>query len=382
MDQDRYQKTLAGKPIRVPGPAAYWAYSPAPVPRELKLTPAAVLALSHADRALGRLIGVGQVIPNPHLVSSAYRRREAISSLAIEGTQASLSDVLTSEATEQSSSSEVAEVRNYIQAFDFGLERLASLPLSLRLIREIHRVLMTDVRGREKTPGEFRRSQNWIGQEGTPIESSIYVPPPPELLDDALGDWERYMHEDPQVPTLVKCALIHYQFETIHPFLDGNGRIGRLLITFYLVERQVLAEPLLYVSPYFDARRPQYYDNLQGVRERGDFDSWVVFFLSAVESQALDAVERAERLLTLQEAFKERLRTASVRGRAEQLADQLIANPFITVARAASILDITPQGAQYVINQLLENRIVSRDGKVQKARLYVCDEVLSVLSAP
>ncbi len=222
------------------------------MPRSLNLPPHVVVSLSGADQALGRLIGVGQVLPNPHLVSAAYRRREAISSLAIEGTQASLSDVLTSEAANAPLTGEVAEVRNYLSAFDYGISRLATLPLSLRLVREIHRELMQDVRGREKTPGDFRVTQNWIGQEGTSIEDAIYVPPPPDEMLSALSDWEMFLHEDTMsMPSLVKCALMHYQFETIHPFLDGNGRVGRLLITFYLVEQGILPEPLLYVSPFF-----------------------------------------------------------------------------------------------------------------------------------
>jgi Fic family protein len=338
--------------------------------------------LSRADQALGRLIGIGQVLPNPHLVSSVYRRREAISSLAIEGTQTSLSDVLTSEAADVPGTSEVQEVRNYLRAFDHGLARLNDLPVSLRLVREIHAVLMEGVRGQERTPGEFRTSQNWIGQKGTPIETSLFVPPPVDLMNAALADWEKYLHEDVSIPPLVKCALVHYQFETIHPFLDGNGRIGRLLIAFYLVERGILPEPLLYVSPYFDARRLDYYAYLQGVRERGDFDAWFGFFLAAVESQALDAAGRAERLLSVQDGFKERLVRAKVRGRAHRFIDQLIANPFTTTTRVADLLDVTSQGAAYVVKQLLDAGILAPAGKVGRARVYVAEEVLEVLESP
>lgn len=381
MKQADYQETPAGRPIEVKGPAPYWAYAPARMPRELNLDSEAVVALSRADQALGRLIGVGQILPNPHLVSSAYRRREAISSLAIEGTQASLSDVLSSEAADVSMSSEVAEVRNYLRAFDHGIRGLHRLPLSLRLIREIHGELMRGVRGQERTPGEFRTSQNWIGQEGTTIENSIYVPPPPDLMIEALGDWESYLHEeDVPIPPLVRCALLHYQFETIHPFLDGNGRVGRLLITFYPVERGVLEEPLLYVSPFFDARRPEYYHSLQGVRERGDFHRWIVFFLAAVESQALDAITRAETLLALQEIFRQGLREAGIKGRAEQLADQLIANPFITTPRSADLLKVTPQGARHVMQQLIRTGIIGYSHNIGRTKVYVASDVLDALA--
>lgn len=365
------------------GRAPYWAFYPTKVPRSLPIGEAVALKLSAADRALGRLVGVGQVLPNPHLVSSAYRRREAVSSLAIEGTQTSLSEVLSSEAGEAVRRPEVREVRNYITAFDHGLERLSSLPLSLRLVRELHALLMEGVVGPDRTPGEFRRSQNWIGHGGTSIEDSVFVPPPVDAMHAALDDWERFLHEKrPRVPDLIRCALIHYQFETIHPFLDGNGRLGRLLITFYLVERGILPVPLLYVSPYFEARRPTYYDRLQRVRQTGDFDGWIVFFLDAVTAQATDAVTRAERLLAVSSQHRDRLRAARIRGGAVDLVDQLLANPYVTVTRAARFLGISPQGAAYAVSRLVVAGVLREAGMAGAARLYVAQEILDVLEEP
>ena len=286
-------------------------------------------------------------------------------------------------AADVTKTSEIREVRNYIRAFDSGISRLATLPLSLRLVRELHEILLVGVAGPDKTPGEFRTSQNWIGREGTGIDDSAFVPPPPDFMKEALDDWERYLHDDgPKLPALVRSALIHYQFETIHPFLDGNGRLGRLLITFYLVERGVLAEPLLYVSPYLEARRSAYYDHLQRVRQRGDFEGWISFFLDAVTSQALDAVRRAERLLEIVAMYRERLRKARVRGGAVELAEALIANPYVTTPRAMKLLDVSYQGAAYSIQRLLDAGVVRDAGTQGTAKLYLASEVLETLEAP
>jgi len=382
VDPKSFEPNASGRVRRVPGPAPYWAFFPRPIPRELRLSAELALKLSAADQALGRLVGVGQILPNPHLVSSAYRRREAVSSLAIEGTQTSLSEVLSSEAAEGLRRPEIREVRNYVEAFDHGLERLESLPISLRLVRELHERLLRGVAGPHRTPGEFRTSQNWIGPEGTSLADSVFVPPPPDAMQEALDDWERYLHEEPLLPHLIRCALVHYQFETIHPFLDGNGRLGRLLISFYLVERGVVPLPLLYVSPYLETRRAEYYEWLQRVRQTGDFDSWISFFLDAVTSQSLDAVSRAEALLGVFSRFRRHLREARIRGGAVELVDQLLANPYLTTTRAARFLNVSPQGAAYAIQRLQDAKIIEPAGQAGAARLYVAREVLDVLEAP
>lgn len=303
-----------------------------------------------------------------------------MSSLAIEGTQTSLSEVLSAEAAEGTQTPEIREVRNYIRAFDYGIERLPTLPISLRLVRELHEHLLEEVVGSDRTPGEFRRSQNWIGQGGTSIDRSVFVPPPPEAMMTSLDDWERYLHEDdPKLPTLVRCALIHYQFETIHPFLDGNGRLGRLLISFYLVERGVLSEPLLHVSPYMESRRTEYYERLQRVRQRGDFEGWIGFFLDAVASQALDAVTRAETLLRVFSNYRARLRDSRIRGAAVEIVDHLLANPYVTTGRIRALLETSYQGASYAIGRLVKTGILEQAGQIGNARLYVAREILDTL---
>lgn len=338
------------------------------------------MVLSEADQALGRLRGAGQILPNPHLVSSVYRRREAVSSSAIEGTQSSLSDLLSSEAADVEGPGDTREVMNYLRAFDLGIELLDALPVGLRLLRDLHRRLLQGVRGQDQTPGEFRRDQNWIGRLGTPIEDSIFVPPPVEAMHDALADWERYVNDlSPRVPVLIQCALMHYQFETIHPFKDGNGRVGRLLIPLFLHPRGVMPVPLLYVSPFLEARREEYYGRLQDVRERGEFDEWIRFFLRAVTSQANDALARAEALIRLLDSYRERLWARSVRGSATQMVDQLLANPFVTIPRTAKTLNITPQGAAYVIDQLVQADILSEVARSGRTKRFVAHEVLELL---
>lgn len=380
MRAERFVSEAAGTVRQVPAVPPYLAFYPAPIPRQLALSTECALELSDADQALGRLRGAGQVLPNPHLVSNVYRRREAVSSSAIEGTQSSLIDLLSSEAAEVEGPGDTREVVNYLRAFDLGIELLAALPVGLRLLGELHRRLLQGVRGQDRTPGEFRRDQNWIGRQGTPIERSIFVPPPVCAMHDALADWERYVNDErPRVPVLVQCALMHYQFETIHPFKDGNGRVGRLLIPLFLYARGVMPIPLLYVSPFFEADRDGYYDRLQVVREEGDFDGWIRFFVRAVASQANDALVRAEALLHLLDTYRERLRARSVRGGAAHMVDQLLANPFVTTPRTAKFLNITSQGAAYVIGQLLEAGIVREVGRRGRTRQFVAHEVLEML---
>jgi Fic family protein len=241
----------------------------------------------------------------------------------------------------------------------------------------MHEELMRGVRGQDRTPGEFRRTQNWIG--GTGPSNALFVPPPVDLLEPALDDLESYLHEDPAVPLLVRCALAHFQFETIHPFLDGNGRLGRLLIVFYLVERHALDEPLLYLSAYFERNRDAYVAALQAVRERGDIDGWVQFFLRGVAVQAQHAIESVDSLLRLRDDFRERLRVARARGQAIDAAEMLIGNPFVTVPQLARDLGVTRQGAQYVISTLERAGVVQPVPGSDRPALYVARDVLTIL---
>ena len=263
-----------------------------------------VLALSRADAALSELSGLGRHLPNPHLLIAPYVRREAVLSSRIEGTTTSLAELLLEEVAKgavRGDPDDVREVRNYVTALEYGVTRLRTLPLSLRLVRELHARLMRGVRGEHATPGEFRRSQNWIGVPQSTPETAVYVPPPPEYLMEALGAWERFLHERDRVPDLVQCALMHEQFEAIHPFLDGNGRVGRLLITLFLIERGRLSQPLLYLSAYIEQHRREYYDGLQAVRTDGAWKDWLRFFLAGVEQIAQEAVAQAGKLMNLRE---------------------------------------------------------------------------------
>ncbi len=323
------------------------------MPRTLALSPQTVLSLSEADTALGRLAGSSRLLPNPHILVEPYVTQEAVASSRIEGTQASMAEVFQAAAagSESPAGTDVGEVRNYIEAMNQGLARLKELPLCLRLIREIHGVLMRGVRGRERRPGEFRTSPNWIGSPNDRPDTALFVPPPPEQLGSALSDLEAFMNEDDvRLPALVRCALIHYQFETIHPFLGGNGRIGRLLIVFYLVEKGRLPMPLLHISSYFEQNRREYYERLQAVRERGELQEWLQFFLTAVAVQAADAVTKAEKLADLRERYRRDL--ASTRSRAHEVVDLMLANPVVTVQRVQRGPGITQPGARNLINSL------------------------------
>src|SRR5712691_10509774 len=327
MDPNRYRAPHAGCVVAVgQGKGRYHAFIPAPIPRALDLGVDLVLALSDADRALGTLQGLGGLLPNPHLLIRPYMRREAVASNRIEGTESTLGEVFSAEAQLEliPKNPDLREVLNYVRALELGLERLNELPVSNRLMREMHAELLRDVRGQERTPGEFRRSPNWIGGRG--LNDAIFVPPPPDQMNGALDDLERYLHEDVPLPVLVRCALIHYQFETIHPFLDGNGRLGRLLIVFFLIQRRVLPAPLLYISSYLEEFRREYYERLQAVRERAEIQEWLQFFLTAVAVQAEDAVVRAEHLHDLREGY--RLQLARSRSRAVEVVDLLFVNPF------------------------------------------------------
>ena len=378
MDPARYGAPAIGRPVRVgQGDAAYWAFAPQPIPRELELSRATIFELSEADRAVGALAGLGARLPNPHLLIRPYLRREAVASTRIEGTQSSLSDVLSAEAQLLVETEDQREVLNYVRAFEHGLTRLPALPLSKRLIREMHAELLAGVRGADATPGEFRRSQNWLG--GTNPVNALFVPPPVDLLEDALDDFEAFLHEDLRIPMLVRCALAHFQFETIHPFLDGNGRLGRLLIVFYLIERGVLSQPLLYLSEYFERNRDEYVGALQGVRERGDMDQWISFFLRGVVTQARSATDAADSLLRLREDFRGRLRQARARGRAADAAEALVGNPFVSVPQLVRSLGVTRQGAQYVISSLERAGIVESVPGLTRPALYVARAVLDVL---
>lgn len=376
-------KRANGRVVRL-GRAAHEgvAFVPAPLPPKVLWDGQTVSLLSTADRALGRLAGVGQTLPNPHLLIGSFKRREAVLSSRIEGTQASMDDLLLFEAapTVQPRVPDVLEVWNYVRALEHGLERQKNLPMSKRLMREMHGILLDGVRGQEHTPGEFRRSQNWIGPPGCSLADATFVPPPPSEMCEAIDALEAYLHEPSTLPPLVRLAMIHYQFEAIHPFLDGNGRIGRLMITLLLCMEGILPGPLLYLSAYFERRRSEYYAGLLNVSCDGQWTEWITFFLRGVAEEAMDGVDRATRLLVLRERYREAFHSARSPALLLKLIDELFAAPAMTVARAAEVLCVTPTTARRNIDKLVHSGILRESTGRKRHRVFLADKIISVLN--
>ncbi|MBI2462223.1 MAG: Fic family protein [Candidatus Rokubacteria bacterium] len=367
---------------RVRYPEGYTAFVPDPLPPELTWTPALVRALSDADRMIGRLAGEGGRLPNPHLLIRPFVRREAVLSSRIEGTQATLGELLAAEAgaAVERSPADLREVANYVVALEHGIKRLRKLPLSLRLMKELHEKLMAGVRGDYATPGGFRRSQNWIGPPGCTLANAVYVPPPPTELMACLGAWEKFLH-DRSLPPLVQIALAHYQFEAIHPFLDGNGRVGRLLITLFLVEREILPTPLLYLGAFFEATRRDYYERLRDVTEHGAWSDWLQYFLNGVARQSEDALSRAERINRHLAEWRVAVAGASSKA-PPALVDQLAANPFLTVKGAAKRLGVAFTTAQRAVARLEQLGIVVEVSRAKRDRVYCAKAILDILEEP
>lgn len=358
-----------------------WGYVPPPLPPSIDPRGELFGLNGQAERALGLLGGIGMRLPNPHFLIGPFVRREAVLSSRIEGTEASLSDLVAFEAAPRPSTapSDVQEVSNYVRALNWGLAAEQTLPLSLRLIRELHRILMTGVRGHERTPGEFRTYQNHIGRPGSKIEDAIFVPPPPAEMRAAMEDLETYLHDDSRLPDLVRLAVIHYQFEAIHPFGDGNGRVGRLLISMLMAKQRILPQPLLYLSAFFDRNRADYYSLLLSVSQTGSWEPWVEFFLTGVADQAEDAVHRGSRLLELRDQYAAKLMTARGSALPIRLLDELFSAAAITIARAAEVLGVTRPAATKTIEKLQAAGIVREITGRERYRLYVAEEVLRVI---
>jgi len=377
MNAADFRAPEAGRVVRARG--GYDAFVPAPLPPKLAYDDELVLALSRADAALSELSGLGRHLPNPHLLIAPYVRREAVLSSRIEGTTTTLAELLLEEVAEGAARrdpADVREVRNYVTALEYGVTRLRTLPLSLRLVRELHARLMKGVRGEHATPGEFRRTQNWIGVARSTPESAIYVPPPPEYMMEALEAWERFLHERGRVPDLVQCALMHEQFEAIHPFLDGNGRVGRLLITLFLIERGRLSQPLLYLSAYIDQHRGEYYGGLQAVHTDGEWKGWIRFFLTGVEVIAQEAVAQAAKLMELRERWRERLADYP---KAAQLIDALLVNPYMSVARAQRLLKVSNPTARQLVARLEKLELLTEITGREWGRLYLARPILRII---
>lgn len=380
MNKNDFHVAETGKVITTP--KGYLAFIPAPLPPTIKYTHDVVLSLSRADAALSELSGLGKYLPNPHLLTNAYIRREAVLSSRIEGTRASLSDMWLEEfdpKEKESKDPDLHEVNNYVVAMEFGIQRLVELPLSLRLIREIHEKLMKGVRGDHATPGEFRRSQNWIGPAGSTLSNATYVPPPPEEMKACLANWEGFLQNRNQFPELIQCALLHEQFEAIHPFLDGNGRVGRLLITLFLIERGRLTQPLLYLSAYFESHRQEYYTYLQKVKTDGDWNNWILFFLNGVTETAQQAARQANQITALRERYLKEFRETP---KAVALIDPLFQNPYMTIARATQLLNITHPTARQVIKALEDTGVLQEVTGREWGRIYKANEISNAIEFP
>ncbi|MCL6556890.1 MAG: Fic family protein [Burkholderiales bacterium] len=312
--------------------------------------------LSAADYALGRLGGAVLTLPNPDLFVFMYVRKEAVLSSQIEGTQSSLQNLLAAEAQlfDPDTPKDVNEVANYVRAMNYGLSRLADLPVSVRLIREIHAQLMQGVRGGRLQPGELRTTQNWIGPAGCTLADATFVPPPPHEVPQALSDLERFLHDGGGLPPLVQVGLAHAQFETIHPFLDGNGRMRRLLIAFLLTEKRLLSKPVLYLSHYFKQRRSEYYERLQAVRDAGDWEGWLAFFLDGVIEVSQQATHTAAAILRMREDYRARITEHLGRAAAngQRVMDRLFDHPIVSVATVREWLGLTPAGANQIVARL------------------------------
>lgn len=380
MNPEDFKTSTAGRVIRTP--RGYWTFIPNPLPPNIRWSSSLISAVGVAERALGKLDSLANTLPSPHILVRPFIRREAVLSSRIEGTRASLNDVYVYEATQLSylePTSDAHEVHNYVRALDYGIERLGSLPVSLRLIREIHAVLMEGVRGEHLTPGEFRRSQNWIGPPGSTLESALFVPPPVDEMHAAQDDLEKYIHTSSDLPPLVQAALIHYQFEAIHPFLDGNGRIGRLLIILLLIEWSLLSQPWLYLSAFFETHRTAYYDHLLAVSQRGEWENWLAFFLEGIQDQSEDAVLRIERLQRLRLKYHLLLQKERAVDRLMQAIDVLFERPILGIRQMEAAMSIPYRSAQRYVEKL-ENLGILREvtGRARN-RLYQADEILTVL---
>ncbi|MGH8708486.1 MAG: Fic family protein [Burkholderiales bacterium] len=360
----------------------HWAFVPSPLPPRLQFDTELVRLLSQADTALAELSAWGYQLPNPHLLISPYIRREAVLSSRIEGTQTSMSEILIEEVEEVSRpgpEGDRVEVLNYVRALELGIKQLKKLPLSLRLVRNLHATLMQGARGANKTPGEFRRGQNIVGPAGTTEASAPYVPPPYPDMTKALKAWEAYLHDREELPDLIQCALMHVQFESIHPFWDGNGRIGRLLIPIFLIERQKLSQPLLYVSAYFVEHRGDYYDLLQATRTRGEWRAWLMFFLEGVKTIATDAARQSRSLIALRERYRSRLKD---KPRAISLIDQLFLNPYTTATNAERTTGVSFPTALSAIQDLVKARVLQEITGRKRGRLYIAQEIYELVAPP
>lgn len=364
------------------GEMAYESFRPAPLPPNppIEISGELLTKLIDANKKIATLEGLSSRIPNMGLLVSMYVRKEALLSSQIEGTQCTLEDIL-NPLIEENTNRDVSDVVNYIRATEFALERLKTLPLCNRLIKETHAVLLESVRGQEKNPGEFRYSQNWIGGQGSTLKNARYIPPNPEDMLTAMSDLEKYINSDDTLDPLIQAALIHYQFETTHPFLNGNGRVGRLLITLFLMEKDILSTPALYISYYLKMNRIEYYDRMTQVRRTGDYEQWISFFLQAFADSAEDAIHTIDRLTALHDKSTKLFDSLTKRQRTSVLKvfSYLESNPIIDIQKTATTLEMSYNTVSKVVSILIEDGILKQTDKSGKAKIYSYTEYLDIL---
>ena len=380
MDPKAFRNSDAGKVVR--SQTGYWTFIPAPLPPKLSWSMDLVSALTEAQGELSKLNTLAGKFPFPRLLAQPFIRQEAVLSSRIEGTRASLEDLYQYESAQVSfleDTDDVHEVHNYVVALDYGLKRLEKLPVSLRLIREIHAKLLERVRGGTMTPGQFRRTQNWIGPVGSTLSNATYVPPPVDEMTIALNALEKFIHTEVDIPVLARTGLIHYQFEAIHPFLDGNGRIGRLLINLLLYEWNLLPQPLLNLSAYFERYRQEYYDHLLAVSQRGKWDDWLRFFFRGVSAQAQDSLIRMTRLQGIRTKYEEVVKSSHNPSRMAEVIDFLFARPILTARQLSTGLEIPFKTARQYVEKLAGVGIVREVTGYARNRIYRADEILKAL---
>ncbi|MGD8404247.1 MAG: Fic family protein [Anaerolineales bacterium] len=362
--------------------SGYYAFIPAALPPSLSWTLPLISVLAEAERELSRLSTLAEAFPFPQLLTQPFMRREAVLSSRIEGTRATLAELYNYESAQLSlieTNDDVREVQNYVTALDYGLERLQTLPISLRLIREIHEKLMTGVRGGNLTPGEFRRSQNWIGPAGSTLVTATYVPPSVEEMHQALGDLEQFIHASGEVPALARAAMIHYQFEAIHPFLDGNGRVGRLLMALLFAEWKLLPQPLLNLSVYFERYRQEYYDQLLAVSQQGDWEAWLRFFLRGVSAQSKDSVARMEQLGSIRSKYQPIVDAEKNSERMAAVVDFLFGRPIFNAKQLAEGLNMPFKTSRQYIEKLVQASILREITGYARNQIYRADEIFSAI---
>lgn len=384
MDPSEFSKSASGRPIQTD--SGYWAFIPAPLPPEVQWSSKLVTLLSEAERALAQLAEVGQSFSPTKISVKPFVRQEAVISSRIEGTRTSLRELYTFEAGQLSfleADTDAQEVQNYVQALEYGLERLGTLPVSLRIIRELHEKLMRGVRGDVWTPGEFRRSQNWIGSPGSTIETARYVPPPVDEMHTCLHELENFIHAPSDLPLLIRLGMIHVQFEAIHPFLDGNGRVGRLLVSLLLCAWDLLPQPFLHLSVFMEAHRSEYYQHLLAVSQKGDWEAWLSFFLRGIREQSFEAKIRVKTLVGLRENYRHQLEKERTSERLMQAVDFIMGQPVLSVRQLEAGMKLSNYiSAQRLVAKLEKHGILKEVTGQARNRIYQAGEVLRAILEP